>query len=76
MIKDSMFKFNDLPVGYIILDNGYDIYLNGKLWITQRVDGYIPYRDIDPNADLETCCLKQIEDICTAQDKSNVIDAE
>jgi hypothetical protein len=71
-----MFKFNDLPVGYTILDDGYDIYLNGKLWITQRVDGYIPYRDIDPNADLETCCLKQIEDICTAQDKPKVLDAE
>lgn len=30
-----MIKYND-DISYIILENGYDIYLKDKLWITQH----------------------------------------
>ena len=62
-MKNTNFTFEGMPISYEVVENGYNIYLDGKLWITQREDEYIPYRDVDPSADLETCCLKHIEDI-------------
>lgn len=69
-MKTTEYKFDRRPIGYEILDNGYDIYLGQRVWITQRVDGYIPYRDIDPDADLETCCLEHIKEIVGANEEA------
>ena len=52
-------------ITYEILENGYEIKLDGKLWITQDVTN-LPY----PNLTLEECCLKQIDDICTPQEEA------
>ena len=51
-------------ITYEILENGYEIKLDGKLWITQNATN-LPY----PNLTLEECCLKQIDDICTPQEE-------
>ena len=50
-------------ITYEILENGYEIKLDGKLWITQDTTN-LPY----PNLTLEECCLKHIDDICTPQE--------
>ena len=52
-------------ITYEILENGYRINLDGKLWITQDTIN-LPY----PNLTLEECCLKQIDDICTPQEEA------
>ena len=52
-------------ITYEILENGYEIKLDGKLWITQDTTN-LPY----PNLTLEECCLKQIDDICTPQEEA------
>ena len=52
-------------ITYEILENGYRINLDGKLWITQDTTN-LPY----PNLTLEECCLKQIEDICVPQEEA------
>lgn len=54
-------------ITYEIKETGYDIFLDGKLWITQYPP-YIPY----PNVTLEECCLKQIEELCTEPDTTEV----
>ena len=52
-------------ITYEILENGYRINLDGKLWITQDTTN-LPY----PNLTLEEGCLKQIDDICTPQEEA------
>ena len=52
-------------ITYAILENGYEIKLDGKLWITQDITN-LPY----PNLTLEECCLKQIDDICKPQEEA------
>ena len=52
-------------ITYEILENGYRINLDGKLWITQDTTN-LPY----PNLTLEECCLKHIDDICTPQEEA------
>ena len=52
-------------ITYEILENRYEIKLDGKLWITQDTTN-LPY----PNLTLEECCLKQIDDICTPQEEA------
>ena len=47
-------------ITYKILNNGYEIYLDGKIWISQ-IEPYIPY----PSLSYEEGCLKQIEEICS-----------
>lgn len=46
-------------VGYVITNDGYDIYLGNRKWISQH-EPYIPY----PQLGYEGSCLKQIEDLC------------
>lgn len=53
------YVINEQKVGYEIADDGYDICLNGKPWISQH-EPYIPY----PNLGYEGSCLKQIEELC------------
>ena len=52
-------------ITYEILENGYRINLDGKLWITQDTTN-LPY----PNLTLEECCLKHIDEICTPQEEA------
>ena len=52
-------------ITYEILENGYEIKLDGKLWITQDTTN-LPY----PNLTLEECCLKHIDEICTPQEEA------
>lgn len=54
-----MIKYND-NISYKILDNGYEIYLDGVLWITQ----YEPYgHPMDSSKSYEENCLLQIEEL-------------
>ena len=56
-----MIKYND-NISYKILDNGYEIYLDGVLWITQ----YEPYaKPMDSSKSYEENCLLQIEELTT-----------
>jgi hypothetical protein len=50
-------------ITYNILENGYEINLDGKPWIKQ-IEPYIPYR----NVSYEESCLMQIEDLCKAEE--------
>lgn len=52
------YKYYGKDVSYEILDNGYNIYLDGALYITQP-EPYIPY----PTLGYEGSCLKQIEEL-------------
>ena len=51
-------------ITYEILENGYLIKLDGKLWIKQ-IEPYIPY----PELSYEEGCLKQIEEVCKANEE-------
>ena len=56
-----MIKYND-NISYKILANGYEIYLDGNLWITQ----YEPYgHPMDSSKSYEENCLMQIEELTT-----------
>ena len=56
-----MTQYNE-NISYEILDNGYKIYLNGKLWIEQLDEYAKPYDTAKP---YEENCLLQLEDITT-----------
>lgn len=54
-----MIKYND-NISYEIVENGYKIYLNGVLWITQ----YEPYgKPMDSSKSYEENCILQIEEL-------------
>ena len=52
------YEYNGHTVTYTVQNDGYDIFLDGILWITQR-EPYIPYR----NKSYEENALLQIEEI-------------
>ena len=54
-----MTQYNE-KISYEILENGYKIYLNGKLWIEQLDEYAKPY---DTAKTYEENCLLQLEDI-------------
>ena len=54
-----MTQYNE-KISYEILDNGYKIYLDGKLWIEQLDEFAKPY---DATKTYEENCLLQLEDI-------------
>ena len=59
-----MTQYNE-NISYEIVDNGYKIYLDGKLWIEQLDEFAKP---IDANKTYEENCLLQLADItATAQ---------
>lgn len=58
---NTNFKFNDKEISYNITDDGYDIYLDGELWIGQHGDLGKP---IDSSKSYEENCLAQIEQAC------------
>lgn len=59
---DSGKTLDNQKIEYEILKNGYDIYLGGKIWITQH-DEYS--KVLVPDGTFEENCLKQIEEITT-----------
>ena len=62
-MKTTDFKFNEMAVAYEVLEDGYDVYLDNNIWISQH-EPYIPY----PNLSYEAGCLKQIEEICNVKE--------
>ena len=62
---DSGKTFDNKKLEYEILDNGYNIYLGGNLWITQH-DQYA--HPMLPNGTFEENCLAQIEEITTPRE--------
>lgn len=63
MMIQTDFVLNGKDISYEIKENGYDIYLDGVIWITQP-EPYIPYRELG----YEGSCLKQIEELCSIPD--------
>ena len=57
------YKMNGHELSYEIAEDGYDIYLDGRAWITQH-EPYIPY----PKLSYEEGCLKHIEEICKVEE--------
>ena len=58
-MKETSYRIGQKTISYNILENGYDIYLNNTIWVTQH-EPHIPY----PEMSYENGCLKQIEEIC------------
>ena len=53
---------NGQAIAYKILEDGYEIYLDGTLWIKQRGEYSKP---IDKDKSFEENCIAQIEEITT-----------
>ena len=66
-MKETNYSIDEKKVSYEVTENGYNIYLDEKIWITQY-EPYIPYRDCS----YEESCLKQLEDICNPIEESVV----
>ena len=60
--------FDGQVVSYELFDDGYEIYLDGTLWIKQRGEYSKP---IDKDKSFEENCLAQIEEITTVVEPSN-----
>ena len=52
------YEIDGRKITYKIYKNGYDIYLDYKLWISQR-EPFIPY----PSLGYEGSCIKQVEQL-------------
>ena len=59
---------NEQAISYEIFEDGYEIYLDGTLWIKQRGEYSKP---IDEAKSYEENCLAQIEEITTVTEPSN-----
>ena len=59
---------NGQAISYEVFNDGYEIYLDGTLWIKQRGEYSKP---IDKELSYEENCLAQIEDITTVVEPSN-----
>ena len=59
---------NGQSISYEIFDDGYEIYLDGTLWIKQRGEYSKP---IDKELSFEENCLAQIEAITTVIEPNN-----
>ena len=62
-MKTTDFKFDKKAVSYEVLEDGYAIYLDGAIWISQHGEYGKP---VDKNKSYEENCLAQIEEICNA----------
>ena len=60
--------FAEQAISYEIFEDGYEIYLDGVLWIKQRGQYGKP---IDKELSYEENCLAQIEEITTVIEPSN-----
>ena len=59
---------NGQAISYEIFEDGYEIYLDGTLWIKQRGEYSKP---IDKELSFEENCLAQIEEITKVVEPSN-----
>lgn len=59
---------NGQAISYEIFSDGYEIYLDGTLWIKQRGEYSKP---IDKELSYEQNCLAQIEEITTVVEPNN-----
>ena len=59
---------NGQAIAYEIFEDGYEIYIDGTLWIKQRGEYSKP---IDKELSYEENCLAQIEEITTVVEPSN-----
>ena len=64
-MKATDYTINGQSVSYSVEENGYTICLDDKAWISQH-EPYIPY----PKLGYEQSCLKQIEELATANEES------
>ena len=62
-MTSTTYTFDNKPISYEVLVNGYAIYLDGKLWIKQT-EPYIPYSSMS----YENGCLEQIKEICSKKE--------
>ena len=62
-----MIKYND-NLSYEILSDGYEIYLDNVLWITQRGEYAKP---MDKDKSFEENCLLQIEELTVVPEEPN-----
>ena len=60
--------YNGQEMSYEVSDDGYDIYLSGRKWMTQH-EPYIPF----PNLGYEGSCKKQIEDLFTSVEQAEKV---
>ena len=70
-MKQTEYTINNKTVSYEIKENGYEIYLNNQLWISQQ-EPYIPY----PELGYEGSCLKQIEELSNTTSSEEQSDIE
>lgn len=61
--------FDNKPIAYEILSDGYEIYLDGKIWISQRGQYSKP---VDKSLSYEENCLAQIEEITRPPEPANI----
>lgn len=61
--------FDNKPIAYEILSDGYEIYLDGKIWISQRGQYGKP---VDKSLSYEENCLAQIEEITRPPEPANI----
>lgn len=67
-----MTQYNE-NISYEILENGYKIYLDGKLWIEQLDEFSKP---IDANKTFEENCIAQLEEITRPAEASQQMSLE
>ena len=60
-----MYKYGNSVLTYQVFDDGYDIFRDGNLWLTQR-EPYIPNR----NKSYEENAIAQIEELISSYDYS------
>ena len=68
MIISTDKTVDNKPLSYEIFEDGYAIYLEGKLWITQRGQYSKP---IDKTKSFEENCLLQIEELAVVPEVPN-----
>lgn len=63
--------YDNKPIAYEVLENGYMIYLDGRPWVDQRE----PYgKPMDSSKSYEENCLLQIEDITKPSEETYTLD--
>lgn len=64
---------NDKAVSYEILEDGYEIYLDGQIWIRQRG---LYSKPMDKEKSFEENCLMQIEELTAGPEPIDITQSE
>lgn len=62
------FKYNNQTLSYEVVENGYKIYLDGRLWIKQ-LEPFIP----NPEISYEENALAQIEELAKPAEEEKTL---